>query len=577
MLSGLTRSDLIVSCMRFAPVFVLRLAQCGVPFKRADAQVLEGDPQQALILPRIAEILKDHRGKLKLLLEGHQAEGEEPGTDLERSLAVYQWLVEVAGCAPGLLRLKGCGSTAGLGQLVVPVPIQELVIRSGPKPAEMEGMNFPSGLYFAKDCQHVQICFLLLQFSHVPHSCCAKDRDENPDLAGRRAVRVRELLMELGVPRTQMRPQSCKALHPLSRTQLAVNRRVELHILGAQLLLMSDRKRSVVKRPKTPKTESFQIGDFVQIGDNEQLVGHVKFQGATSFADGVWVGIQCQKAYGKNVTALEHHHASWVFQAHQSCEDGSVQGVRYFECPPKYGLFARPTSLRRLQERDAQAPASSSTINEELEKAVRKQDLQKLREVLPKAISSHGNVALDAWKLWDLEYCRLKEAEARMQAELEELKSKVSKMTDEVQTLRASELQKASRMAELCWKIEIDDDKKLYPLFDKRMAQEVSGDSLGDEFKGYIFRIGGVFLFFACQGFPMKQGVLVNHRVRLLFKKGMSCYRERRKGCRKRKSVRGCIVGPDLAVLHLVVVKKGEQDIPGLTETWRDSIICSTT
>ena len=47
MLSGLTRSDLIVSCMRFAPVFVLRLAQCGVPFKRADAQVLEGDPQQA--------------------------------------------------------------------------------------------------------------------------------------------------------------------------------------------------------------------------------------------------------------------------------------------------------------------------------------------------------------------------------------------------------------------------------------------------------------------------------------------------------------------------------------------------
>ena len=41
---------------------------------------------------------------------------------------------------------------------------QELVIRSGPKPAEMEGMNFPSGLYFAKDCQHVQICFLLLQY-----------------------------------------------------------------------------------------------------------------------------------------------------------------------------------------------------------------------------------------------------------------------------------------------------------------------------------------------------------------------------------------------------------------------------
>mmetsp|Transcript_2982 Transcript_2982/g.3388 ORF Transcript_2982/g.3388 Transcript_2982/m.3388 type:complete len:237 (+) Transcript_2982:93-803(+) len=112
-------------------------------------------------------------------------------------------------------------------------------------------------------------------------------------------------------------------------------------------------------------------------------------------------------------------------------------------------------------------------------------------------------------------------------------------------------------------KIEIDDDKKLYPLFDKRMAQEVPGDTLGDEFKGYVFRIGGGN---DKQGFPMKQGVLCNHRVRLLFKKGMTCYRERRKGMRKRKSVRGCIVGQDLAVLHLVMVKKGEQDIPGLTD-----------
>merc|ERR1712226_1519721 len=47
---------------------------------------------------------------------------------------------------------------------------------------------------------------------------------------------------------------------------------------------------------------------------------------------------------------------------------------------------------------------------------------------------------------------------------------------------------------------------------------------------------------------------------------GMSCYRERRSGCRKRKSVRGCIVGPDLAVLSLTVAKKGAEDLPGLTD-----------
>merc|ERR1719377_289053 len=95
------------------------------------------------------------------------------------------------------------------------------------------------------------------------------------------------------------------------------------------------------------------------------------------------------------------------------------------------------------------------------------------------------------------------------------------------------------------------------------MASEVSGDSLGDEFKGYIFKISGGN---DKQGFPMKQGILCNNRVRLLFKKGMSCYRERRTGCRKRKSVRGCIVGPDLATLQLVVAKKGAEDIPGLTD-----------
>merc|ERR1711933_50716 len=114
--------------------------------------------------------------------------------------------------------------------------------------------------------------------------------------------------------------------------------------------------------------------------------------------------------------------------------------------------------------------------------------------------------------------------------------------------------------------VEIDDDKKLLPFFDKRMAAEVPGDTLGDEFKGYVFRISGGN---DKQGFPMKQGILCNHRVRLLFKKGMSCFRERRTGTRKRKSVRGCVVGPDLAVLSLVIAKKGAEDIPGLTDDQR--------
>ena len=96
------------------------------------------------------------------------------------------------------------------------------------------------------------------------------------------------------------------------------------------------------------------------------------------------------------------------------------------------------------------------------------------------------------------------------------------------------------------------------------MATEVAADALGEEWKGHVVRISGGN---DKQGFPMKQGVLTHGRVRLLLSKGHSCYRPRRTGERKRKSVRGCIVDANLSVLNLVIVKKGEKDIPGLTDT----------
>jgi len=64
----------------------------------------------------------------------------------------------------------------------------------------------------------------------------------------------------------------------------------------------------------------------------------------------------------------------------------------------------------------------------------------------------------------------------------------------------------------------------------------------------------------------MKQGILTSQRVRILFSDGHSCFRIRRHGERKRKSIRGCIVSSALAVLNLVIVKKGDADIPGLTD-----------
>merc|ERR1711920_709814 len=63
-----------------------------------------------------------------------------------------------------------------------------------------------------------------------------------------------------------------------------------------------------------------------------------------------------------------------------------------------------------------------------------------------------------------------------------------------------------------------------------------------------------------------KQGILTNGRVRLLLKKGTTCYRPRKDGERKRKSVRGCIVDGNLSVLSMAIIKKGEAEIPGLTD-----------
>merc|ERR1712038_1574373 len=87
---------------------------------------------------------------------------------------------------------------------------------------------------------------------------------------------------------------------------------------------------------------------------------------------------------------------------------------------------------------------------------------------------------------------------------------------------------------------EINDEHKVRPFYEKRMGQDVDASCLGDEWKGYT--------------------------LRLLLKKGHSCFRERRAGQKKRKSVRGCIVDANLSVLSMIIVKKGETEIPGLTD-----------
>ena len=110
---------------------------------------------------------------------------------------------------------------------------------------------------------------------------------------------------------------------------------------------------------------------------------------------------------------------------------------------------------------------------------------------------------------------------------------------------------------------EIDDEKKYRVFYDKSIGDEVSGDLLGDAYKGYIFRITGGL---DKQGFAMKQGVLTSSRVRLLLDGTNGHYTNRRKGDRRRKSVRGCIVSSEMSVVNVAVVKKGDAEIANVTD-----------
>ncbi|EAN96041.1 40S ribosomal protein S6, putative [Trypanosoma cruzi] len=102
-------------------------------------------------------------------------------------------------------------------------------------------------------------------------------------------------------------------------------------------------------------------------------------------------------------------------------------------------------------------------------------------------------------------------------------------------------------------------------LTDYRLGNEVDGAIFGDAFRGYTFKLQGGS---DKQGFPMVQGVMAPSRVSLLVKRGAVGFNTFRgyQGERRRKSLRGCILASDIAVLNVVIVKTGEQPIEGVTD-----------
>lgn len=109
----------------------------------------------------------------------------------------------------------------------------------------------------------------------------------------------------------------------------------------------------------------------------------------------------------------------------------------------------------------------------------------------------------------------------------------------------------------------IDDEHKWGKLVDRRMGCEFEGEVLGDEFKGYVFKVTGGT---DNDGFPMKQGILIKGRIRLILEPESTGFVCRKEGAHRRKAVRGCIIGTDMSCLSLIIVKKGDAELEGLTD-----------
>jgi len=110
-----------------------------------------------------------------------------------------------------------------------------------------------------------------------------------------------------------------------------------------------------------------------------------------------------------------------------------------------------------------------------------------------------------------------------------------------------------------------EDSIKKGVLNDIRVGQDVDGGLFGPQFEGYVFRLKGGS---DKQGFPMVPGVLANARVSLLLPRGRLGFNawRGRSGERRRKSVRGAIIGGDIAVVNVVVLKSGKKPIEGVTD-----------
>ncbi|XP_015232280.1 PREDICTED: CAP-Gly domain-containing linker protein 1-like isoform X2 [Cyprinodon variegatus] len=118
---------------------------------------------------------------------------------------------------------------------------------------------------------------------------------------------------------------------------------------GASKPVPPEKSSPGVTSPTQDGSIDFQIGDRVWVNGNKP--GYVQFIGGTQFAPGQWAGIVLDEPIGKN--------------------DGSVAGVRYFQCEDGRGIFTRPSKLSKTEipEKEANggqaSPAQAASATSE--------------------------------------------------------------------------------------------------------------------------------------------------------------------------------------------------------------------
>ncbi|KAM4699652.1 CAP-Gly domain-containing linker protein 2 isoform 2-T2 [Discoglossus pictus] len=111
-----------------------------------------------------------------------------------------------------------------------------------------------------------------------------------------------------------------------------------LHKQGSTSSVSGDKSNSKITEVGDEFLGDFVVGERVWV--NGVKPGVVQYLGETQFAPGQWAGVVLDDPVGKN--------------------DGSVGGVRYFECQPLQGIFTRPSKLTRQPVADGTGSDSHS-------------------------------------------------------------------------------------------------------------------------------------------------------------------------------------------------------------------------